>query len=501
MIEAWNRRLRALPGRHGGIRPLIALTLVLALALGLRLEFARNHIAHPTPDSRGYARIAESLYSDGQFGRRGGFGGEEVQDPTNYSPGLPLFAAGIYYATGGVKPLLVRVSLALLGTLAVLLTYLLARRLAAALVPDRGLSSPTAAWAGVVAALPLAIYPSLLEYHGMIMSEPLAIFWLSAAVLSFLWASDGRPLWAWALPGLLFGMTALTRPEYLTFGAVFAVLAIVRLARDGRAWRPRLLGAGAFLAAFLIPIVPWTVHNYVSLHRFVPLSTGGSKALFIGTYYPGDGMNDKTKSVLLADNPGLRRFLFTEKPRPQPSLPTPWLSLSLPQLPKDGIEPRRLLSQDFEQVNFVFLDQILDTLAAERHPGLPVDAALSKDAKHNFWHYWTTKPLPYAWMYAKKTWHMWRAGPRDTMKLPLWRAFHLAIVLLALTALIALAIRRRWEATVIGALTLGITAEGTLLLAAERRVLVLLPLISTLAGAATVWLAHLASKRRSRPAA
>jgi hypothetical protein len=470
-----RRRLRTLPDRHGGRGPLIALGIVLLLALGLRAEFARNHIAHQTPDSRGYARIAESLYEDGQYGRRGAFGGEEVQEPTNYSPGLPLFAAGIYYATGGVKPLLVRVALGLLGTVAVLFTYLIGRRLAGP-------------WAGVLGAIPLAIYPSLLEYHGMIMSEPLAIFLLSAAVLSFLWAGEQARLAAWLVPGLFFGLTALTRPEYLTFGAIFAGLAMLRLGLDGRPWRPRLAGAGVFLAAFLVPIVPWTIHNFVVLDRFVPLSTGGAKALFIGTYYPGDGMNDKTKSVLLADNPELRRFLFTEKPRPEPSRPVPWLRLSQPSLPRDGIEPQQLLSQDFEKVNFVFLDQILDALAAQRHPGLAVDKALSRDAKHNFSHYWRTKPLPYAWMYAKKTWHMWRAGPRDTMKVPSWATFHAVVVLLALIGLIVLAVRRRWEALVLGALTVGITAEGTLLLAAERRVLVLLPLVGALAGAGAIWL-------------
>ena len=460
---------------------------MLLLALGLRVEFARNHIDHPTPDARGYARIAESLYEDGQYGRRGAFGGEEVQEPTNYSPGLPLLAAGIYHVTGGVKPLLVRLTLAILGALAVLFTYLIARRLVARGPPDS--PSPIASWAAVTAAVPLAIYPSLLEYHGMIMSEPLAIFLLSAAVLSFLWAGERSSLAAWAVPGLFFGLTALTRPEYLTFGGAFALLAVVRLALDGRDWGPRLAAGGMFVMAFLVPIVPWTIHNFVVLDRFVPLLTGGSKALFIGTYYPGDGMNDKTKSVLLADNPELRRYLFAEKPRPEPSQPVPWLRLSQTSLPRSGIQPQRHFSQEFEAINFVFLDQILETLAAQRHPGLTVDAALSRDAKENFRHYWRTEPLPYAWMYAKKGWHMWRAGPRDTMKAPGWSVFHGVVVVLGLIGLVVLALRRRWEALVLGTLTVGITLTGILLLAAERRVLVLMPLVCALAAAGALWLA------------
>ena len=63
------------------------------------------------------------------------------------------------------------------------------------------------------------------------MSEPPAILTLPAAVLAFLWASEReRPSWAWLLPGLLFGLTAMFRPEYLFVGAVFVVLAAIRVA-------------------------------------------------------------------------------------------------------------------------------------------------------------------------------------------------------------------------------------------------------------------------------
>ena len=37
----------------------------------------------------------------------------------------------------------------------------------------------------------VAIYPALLEYQGMLMSEPLAATLLSGGVLAVLWAWDG----------------------------------------------------------------------------------------------------------------------------------------------------------------------------------------------------------------------------------------------------------------------------------------------------------------------
>ena len=52
-----------------------------------------------------------------------------TQPASNYSPGLPLLAAGVYELTGGVHERSARLVLALIGTLAVLFAYLIGRRL------------------------------------------------------------------------------------------------------------------------------------------------------------------------------------------------------------------------------------------------------------------------------------------------------------------------------------------------------------------------------------
>ena len=73
------------------------------------------------------------------------------------------------------------------------------------------------------------------------------------------------------VPGFLFGLTALIRPEYLVVGVAFVLLAAIRVGR-ARGWRPGLAGAALMVAAFLVPIVPWTVRNVVVLDRTVPIS-------------------------------------------------------------------------------------------------------------------------------------------------------------------------------------------------------------------------------------
>ncbi len=137
------------------------------------------------------------------------------------------------------------------------------------------------------------------------MSEPPAIFTLPLAVLAFLWACERRSLWAWLLPGFFFGLTSLIRPDYLPVAVAFALLAAIRVGRE-RGWRPGLAGIAIFLAAFLIPVLPWTVRNLVVLERFVPISTGDGKALYVGTFLPADGEYQQVKALLA------KRYLHRE---------------------------------------------------------------------------------------------------------------------------------------------------------------------------------------------
>ena len=118
-------------------------------------------------------------------------------------------------------------------------------------------------------------------------------------MLAFLWAGEQERLRAWLLPGFLFGLTALIRPEYLAVAVAFVLLAAFRVSRT-RGWRPGLAAAALAVVALLVPIVPWTVRNVVVLDRVVPISTGGGKALYVGTYLPADGDYQRVKADLLA---------------------------------------------------------------------------------------------------------------------------------------------------------------------------------------------------------
>ena len=406
-----------LPERHGGRLVLVALAAIVVLGLALRVESALDPLdVRPGTDSAVYAAVAERLYEHQSFVVPGS------DAPYDWSPGAPLFYAAVYYATGGVHLAVARLAVALLGTLTIVLVYLIGRRLAGSV-------------AGLAGAALLALYPVTIFFTGKLMSEPLATLTLAGAVLSSFWAGDpGRRRLAWAAPGVLLGLTAFARPEYLAFVVAFALFALIR---------GRLPGAAILVVAFALPILPWTLHVSSAEGRFVPISTGGGKALFIGTYLPGDGLHLDVKRELL------RRF--------------------------EGREdvPASELSQ-------ISMTPLLNRVAA-KYAGLERDAALQRIGRENARRYLTEQPLDFAGMVAGKMWHMWHgsgAAGRSTYG----TIFHFAALALGLAGLVLLALRRRYEVLLIAALVLGITVVGGLLLAGTRRNVTLMPLVMALAG-------------------
>ncbi len=446
--------MSGLAERNGGRAGLAALVVILFVGLGLRVNEAWGGRS-PVFDAAAYATIAANL------DRGEGFtlGPNATQPASNYSPGVPLLAAGTYEATGGVHERTARLLLALVGTLAVLFAYLIGRRL----------SGPVA---GLIGAGALAVYPALLEYQGMLMGEPLAATLLSGAVLATLWSADApdgaEPARArWLLPGGLFGLLVLVRPEYLVVTLLTAtVVAFLPSTWDKvrprvGVWGPRAVGAGLMLVGVALVVAPWTARNAVSLDRFVPVSTGGGQVLFAGTYLPSGGDPEEVGAEVVARHPDLFGPHAVERLR---------------------------------------LEQILARLAAQRYPGMEADRALSKMGKEQLWDDVSEEPLEYAGFVAAKAWRIWTHGQREVMGEPGWKLFHWALVAFGLLGLVVLVLQRRWEALLIAAIFLAITAISALLVASPRRVLVMMPLVAALAGVgATASWRRLFSPGRTSP--
>ncbi len=441
-MERLSSWARSLPERHGRTT-LILLALILVLGFGLRAYRVAEPLATPGDDARAYFALSKSLYDEGSYGS------PQFRDASDWSPGAPLLYAAAFYATGGAREGTARIVELLLGLAAIVVVYLLGRRL-------------NCRWAGLIGALGVAVYPPFIHSTGALFSEPPAIFTLPAAVLAFLWAADQNRLRAWLLPGFLFGLTALIRPDYLPAGIAFAVLAAIRVGRE-RGWQPGLAAAGLVAAALLAPIVPWTVHNQVVLDRTVPISTGGGKALYVGTFLPADGEYQLVKSLLV------RRYLGRDLERGSAAL--------------DAVDPTPL----FDRV-------------AARYPELPRDEALGKIGKENFYDYVEEDPFAYASMTVRKVWRMWSGGVGEAMSSTVGRVLQVLIVVLGLAGLGVLALRRRWWELVAMATPIAlVTMVGAASLAAPRRNEILMTLIFPLAGVALSRANAAISSRRQWP--
>jgi hypothetical protein len=472
-LTAIGNWIRTLPERHGRTT-LILLAAILLVGFGLRAYRVVEPLRTPGDDARAYYALSKSLYEEGSYGS------PTFRDASDWSPGAPLLYAAAFYATGGAREGTARIVELLLGLAAIVVVYLLGRRI-------------NCRPAGLIAAFGVAVYPPFIHSTGALFSESPAIFTLPAAVLAFLWAADqtarraggtaaGVPhsggrreaasehmgegrrdrtrALSWLVPGLFFGITALIRPEYLLIGIAFAVLAAIRVGRE-RGWQPSLATAALFAAALLLPIVPWTIHNQVVLDRTVPISTGGGKALYVGTFLPEDGEYQRVKALLV------KRYLGRELAPRSETL--------------ERIDPTPL----FDRV-------------AERYPDLPRDSALGKIGKENFSKYFGEDPVGYAAMTARKVWRMWSAGIGEAMESGSGRVIQVLLALLGLAGLALLGLRRRWwELVAMATPIVLVTAVGAASLAAPRRNEVLMTLIFPLAGVTLARVGAAVSSSRS----
>jgi hypothetical protein len=449
---------RTLPQRYGR-RTLIALALIATLGLVVRAYVVVNPVSDPADDSYAYYAISKALYEEGSFG------GPEFRDSSDWSPGAPFLYAASFYATGGAREGTARIVEALLGVATILVVFALGWRLG-----GRDLGR----WVGLFAAFAVAIYPPFLHTTGELMSEPPAMLTLPAAVLAFLWAGERRSSWAWIAPGFLFGLTAMFRPEYLLVGAAFVVLAFFRIAwpqagnGNRHSWTAGLAGAAVLLVALVFPILPWTIRNVVVLDRVVPISTGGGKALYVGTYLPADGEYQRVKALLAERYEGR------------------------------NLEPGSAALDDVDPT------ELFDKVAKEetdKDPDLTRDQALGKIGKENLSKYLGEDPVGYLAMTARKVGRMWSSGVGEAMSSTPGRVIQILLVLLGIAGFALLALWRRWwELVVLATPILLVTLVGAVSLAAPRRNEVLMTLVFPLAGLAlSSAFAAISSGRRWSP--
>lgn len=241
------------------LRGSAAVPIILALALLLRIGvIVATPDFKPILDAAEYDRHAVSIANGHGYPSALG----APSQPSAYRPPLyPLSLAAAHLAGGGWTA--GRVFGALLGVATVLLVFLISRRL---------WGRPVA----LVAAGLTAVFPPLVLLNASLLSEPLFVALLLAALLVTLrYREDQRLRWA-ALAGVLCGLATLTR----TTGLLLVLPTLVGVwTVKPRARQARLFALLVVVGFTMVTLTPWLVRNTIVFHRFVGISTQGGDAL------------------------------------------------------------------------------------------------------------------------------------------------------------------------------------------------------------------------------
>jgi hypothetical protein len=259
---------------------LFATALIGLVALLPRLYVAIAWTREPVWDGHYYdfgaRRIAAGLgYSDGAGGWH-----PWCHWPVGYS-GL---IAGMYKAFGHGTHV-ATIFNAFVGALVAVFTHRLARY---------ELSEGRARAAGLLCAL----YPGLIIYSALVMTEPVSA--LALVVAGWLWVRyrRERPLLGAALFGVTIGLGTLVHPSLLAFAPAPLVLAGDTL-RDSfrREQLKRSLGWAAIATACaFVPVLPWTLRNCRVMDRCTLVSTNGGWNLAIGSFSRATGRFETLRS-------------------------------------------------------------------------------------------------------------------------------------------------------------------------------------------------------------
>ena len=132
-----------------------------------------------------------------------------------------------------------------------------------------------------VAAAPVVLHPGLVVYavHKL---HPLSFdaLFLALTVLAVLRLAPVAAVGAYGRAGVVLGVATLTRPTVAAF-ALPAALWLSWIVPPNRR-RLAVAGVAVFLGAATLVVLPWTLRNYVVLHRFVFITTDTAELFWRG---------------------------------------------------------------------------------------------------------------------------------------------------------------------------------------------------------------------------
>ena len=264
-----------LPSRTSIREHVIGLAILVTLGFALRLAWVAFTDWQPLPDDDAYRYdfAARALLAGEGYVHLDGY-------PTAFwPPGYPLLLATAYRFFGESVAVAQFMNV-LLGTGAVVLTYLIGRR---TLGP-----APAIVGAGIV-----AMFPSLIFFTGVTLSEITFTFLaLLGIYLLILEAQQGkeRDLRLLIGAGLILGLATLTRGQALLLPLVMVPFWL----RTGLT-RPFVIERLVAIALGIgLIVAPWTIRNAAELNATVFISTNAGVDFWIGHHEGANGSGGRT---------------------------------------------------------------------------------------------------------------------------------------------------------------------------------------------------------------
>jgi len=240
-------------------RVVVILLSLCALGLALRLGVIfKTQSYRFNPGAMEHDSIARGLlHGQGfSFGDFAYYGPSSVQ-----SPPYPVLLAGFFTIFGEATPAAYAAAMvfnALVGSLAVWLTYLMARTIGASV------------GVGLLAAGACAVWPTQVYASNFVQAIDLIIAAQTAMVVLFYRGVHSGSAWTWAGFSLVATLAALTEPVLLPITAFTGILILFW---RGLALRVRIRNAAILLAMALVVIGPWTVRNRMVHGAWVPIKS------------------------------------------------------------------------------------------------------------------------------------------------------------------------------------------------------------------------------------
>jgi hypothetical protein len=244
--------------------------LIAALLLGFALRlFFIIYFPFYAGDTKFYDELARNWLDHGVYGL---FIHGQLAPVDMRMPGYPAFLAGVY-AVFERSSRAVMLFQACIDLMSCVLTAALAARIAP--LPSKTRVATIALWLA-------ALCPFTANYSAVVLTEVLATFLTTLAVLTFVTSlgrastdfsnqiPDSRKLLSeaawWLLTGMLVGIGTLVRPEtpllLLAAGIVLAVLW-----RRRKNWSKLFLAIACMSAGLILPLAPWAARNARTMGR------------------------------------------------------------------------------------------------------------------------------------------------------------------------------------------------------------------------------------------